>query len=254
VAEPDAVTIAYVGQNEVAMSWHLSIIQMIAYDSVNSQRLARGGYLVMRCGTDGLAEARNSAVRAFLAEAKADWLFWIDTDMGFEPDIVDRLMAEADPDERPLVGALCFGSTEDEPDGFGGYRTHPTPTTYRWTQAGDQVGWTPFLDFTPGQLLEVHGTGSAAVLIHRSVFERIAVANGPNWYTRELNPTTGQLVSEDLSLCLRMRAQGIPMFVHTGVETTHLKPMWLGSHHYWNARLLENIAKQMDGQEIEVPA
>src|SRR3546814_21193439 len=61
----------------------------------NHGRIIRGGYIAMRCGTDGLVDCRNKAVAEFLAEGTADWPFWVDTDKAFAPDTVDRLTSEA---------------------------------------------------------------------------------------------------------------------------------------------------------------
>ena len=78
-----AVTVAYVhNRHDVAYSWHHCMIEMIGWDLVREARILRGGYIGMTCGTDGLADARNRTVKLFLKENKADWLFWIDTDMG----------------------------------------------------------------------------------------------------------------------------------------------------------------------------
>src|SRR5687767_5945958 len=105
-ADPaQSVAVAYVHQDEVHYSWHHSMTQLLAYDAATSGRIWQGGYVAIRCGTDGLAEARNTAVREFLADSTAHWLWWVDTDMGFAPDTVDRLFAVADPTERPVVGA-----------------------------------------------------------------------------------------------------------------------------------------------------
>ena len=53
-----------------------------------------------------------------------------------------------------------------------------------------------------------------------------------HWYDRMINPTTGQLLGEDLSFCARARMVGIPIHVHTGVKTTHRKPHWIGEDDY----------------------
>ena len=116
-----AVTVAYVHNGrDMAHSWHHSMVQLIGWDLASECRIVRGGYIAMKHGTDGLADARNKAVKLFLAEREADWLFWVDTDMGFAADTVDRLMAAADPVERPVVGALAFTWREDAQDGMGG--------------------------------------------------------------------------------------------------------------------------------------
>lgn len=217
---------AYVHSDEVAHAWHLSWTGVL----FASQRT--GPYLAMRCGTDGLPAARNKVAVAFMASG-AEWLWWSDTDQGFTADTLDRLLAAADPAERPIVGGLAFAQQEMTPDGMGGYRCKPKPTLYRWVNREDgQSGFTPIYDYPRDQLVRVDGTGSAMIVIHRSVVERVHEAHGPNWYTRMLNPTTGQLAGEDLSFCARAAALGFPIFVDTSVKTNHLKPIWLQEADY----------------------
>lgn len=231
-----SVTVAYVHPNEVAHSWHLSLLDLVGYDLSHHQRVMAGGWLGMRCGTDGLPAARNAAVAKFLAEKDSDWLFWIDTDMGFAPDIVDELLATAHPVQRPIVGALCFAQRELTPDGMGGHRCQAAPTIYDWVSAGDRAGFMGRADYPINSVVRCAGTGSAAVLIHRSVFERVQDANGPVWYDRVLNQSMNQLVSEDLSFCMRAGALDIPVHVDTGVRTTHLKQVWLSEQDFWASK------------------
>ena len=193
-------------------------------------------------GTDGLAAARNEVVAMFL-KGDASWLFWIDTDMGFQPDTVDRLVESADPVERPIVGALCFSQHLEGDDGFGGQRWLATPTAFDWiTSETGRKGWLPKMDFRPNELVRVGGTGSACILIHRGVFEKIQAEHGPVWYDRIPNPTMNNvLIAEDLSFSLRVNALNIPMYVHTGIETTHAKTMWLGAETFWEQRTLDTL-------------
>lgn len=234
----DAVTVAYVHPNEITTSWHQSLLNLIGHDLGSQCRVARGGWLAIRCyGADGIPAARNKAVSQFLEEKDADWLFWIDTDMGFAPDTVDRLIEVADPETRPIVAGLCFAQKQTIPDGMGGWRTALAPTIYDWTTV-ESTGETGFLsrrEYPVNTLLQCAGTGSACILIHRSVFEKIAAESGSgSWYDRIPNPTAnGRLLGEDLSFCLRAGALDIPLHVHTGVRTTHFKPAWLGEEDYW---------------------
>ena len=240
-----AVTVAYVHQNEVTYSWHHSMIELVGYDLAHHGRIMAGGYIAMRCGSDGLVEARNRAVRHFLEDRQAEWLFWIDTDMGFEMDTVDRLLEAADPVERPMVGGLCFSMRETDPDGMGGWRTAPTPTVFDWAKIPAEDGGEPQMgfavrwDYPPDTLVQCAGTGAACLLVHRSVFERLKVKYGQVWYNRVPNTSTGQLISEDLSFCLRAAAEQIPLFVHTGVRTTHMKPGWVAEQDYWRHRAFD---------------
>lgn len=228
----DAVTVAYVNHNEVAYSWHHSMVEMIGYDLANRGRLMQGGYIAYRYGTDGLVDARNSSVEQFLNEKTAEWLFWIDTDMGFAPDTVDRLVEVADPVERPIVGGLCFTQRETDDDGLGGWRTAGAPTVFDWVHTEDQQGFAIRWDYAQDAVVQCAGTGSACILIHRSVFEKIFEKYGRSWYDRAYNSSMKQETSEDLSFCMRAISLNIPVHVHTGVKTSHQKTVWLSENEY----------------------
>lgn len=232
----EAVAVAYVHSDEVFYSWHHSMTQLLAYDAANSGRIWNGGYVAIRCGTDGLAEARNKAVAEFLADSTAAWLWWVDTDMGFLPDTVDRLVDAADPAERPIVGALCFANRETDNDGMGGRRATAAPVVLDWKTIDGESGYDVRWDYPPDTVTRVDGAGMACILIHRSVLERIQEQFGPNWYSRARNPSTNQMISEDLSFCVRANALEIPIHVHTGIPTTHAKRLWLSEEDYWKQR------------------
>jgi hypothetical protein len=262
VADPEdrdgAVVVAYVHQKNVAASFHHCMIELLGWDLAHEGRILRGGYLGWTCGTDGLTDSRNKVVAAFLRDDRADWLFWIDTDMGFAPDTVDRLFAAADPVERPVVGGLCFTQREEESDGMGGWRCRATPTVFDWTVLPDtgKMGFSVRWNYPPDTMVRCAGTGSACVLIHRSVFEKIQAEYG-TWYDRVQNTTMGRLMSEDLSLCLRAGALNIPVHVHTGVKTTHQKTLWLAEDDYFGqvalSRLVPPVPAATEETAVIVP-
>jgi hypothetical protein len=162
-----------------------------------------------------------------------DWLFWVDTDMGFAPDTLYRLLSVADPVQRPVVGALCFASRQFAHDGMSGYRTQPLPTLYDWREGDDGVPRFTSVPLYPvNTLVQTPATGSACLVIHRSVFERIGEKMGPTWYDRTPG-TDGRLLGEDISFCIRAAALEIPIHVHTGVRTTHYKAQWLSEVDHW---------------------
>jgi hypothetical protein len=248
-----AVTVAYVHSDEVAHSWHRSILDLVGYDASHDGRIMAGGYLAIRCGTDGLPSSRNEAVIRFL-DLDADWLFWIDTDMGFAPDIVDQLYEAADAEERPIVGALCFSQREMNPDGMSGYLCRAAATILDWVKAGDRQGFVARRVYDPDTLIRCDGTGSAAVLIHRTVFERIRDQYGPAWYNRAPEPQPDErgvqrMMGEDLSFCMRAGTLKIPVHVHTGVKTTHLKRVWLSEADYIDQFTLAQVLEQMSQAE-----
>lgn len=225
------VAVGWVHPTEVDASFMLSMLKVVSRELLTEQRLTR--YLPIRCGTNGLIAARNEVVTQFLA-TEAEWLWWVDSDMGFRDDALDRLLAVADPDRSPMVGGLCFAVKQIESDGMGGIRGEVVPALYQWHDNTDGTGgFVAWRDYPRDAVAEVAGTGSAFVLIHRSVFEKVAEQHGAgHWYDRMVNPLTGQLLGEDLAFCARVRMVGLPIFVHTGVETTHRKPMYVGEMDY----------------------
>lgn len=214
----------------VTYSFFASMLNMAAHVALTPESPARGGTLPIRYGTGGLVQARNTAIEVFL-RTECDWLVWLDTDMGFEPDTVDRLIAAADPTDRPIVGALCYVNHEVERDGLGGYQTRSFPTVYRWAQQRDSgntgfvtVADIPNVDLPEDGLIACDATGSACIAIHRGVFETIR----GNWYGLIASNHDGAPpFSEDMSFMLRCAQHDIPVHVHTGIATSHLKPVWL---------------------------
>lgn len=223
------VAFGVVYPNEVPVSFMHSWTNLLMFDVANWGMLASGpGLISVRCGTDGLVQARNQVVQQFLS-TDGEWLLWCDSDMGFSPADAYKLVASAHPTERPIVGGLCFASREVADDGMGGYRTKPTPTIF---QMGEHEGVPrPMAGnmYPVNSLVRCVATGSAFVVIHRSVFEAI----GSGWYDR-IADKAGPM-GEDVSFCLRATAAGFPIHVFTGARTTHFKPQWVQEADYWRA-------------------
>jgi GT2 family glycosyltransferase len=230
---------------EIQHSFSVSLMGLVNHDAANRRRLFTStGPLMMRCGTGGLVDARNKAVRHFLDESSEEWLWFVDTDMGFQPDTVDRLVEAADPVERPVMGGLCFGMKQGDSDGFGGYLTAPFPTIYGWHQGPDgNAGFKGATGYPRDAVVKVAATGAACLLIHRTAAEKVRAEHGDTWFDQVRYPS-GALVSEDLSFCYRLGMLGIPVHVHTGVRTTHAKTVWVGEREFLAHRALEEIAAE----------
>lgn len=247
-----AVLVAYLHPNQISHCFSDSLMRLVAYDIGSKGRVIRsGGPVMFRCGPNGLVEARNAVVKHFLDNTKADWLWMIDSDMGFKPETVDRLVEAADPVARPVVGGLCFGLRETEPDGFGGWVVRPFPTLYDWAKnRAGTFGFRIRREYQPDTLTQVAGTGAACLLVHRSVLEKVQADSG-TWFD-PVKQSDGKLVSEDLSFCYRINTAGFPVFVHTGVQTVHHKQIWVGEDVFTLFEALYR-AKPKGGEPAEEP-
>lgn len=218
------VAIAHVEPERVSTSWQKSKQSLLFYDMAH-QGLLSYEY-PMRYGTDGLVGARNEVVRQFLEREDLTHLLWVDTDMGFAADSLEKLAATG----LPIVGGLCFIWRETAQDGMGGFDCAPRPTVFDLAEVGPgQQGFTPRMWYPPDAVIQCGATGSAFILIAREVFEAI----GEDWYSQVVNPDTGKPMSEDISFCVRAATAGFPTFIHTGVRTTHHKDIWVGEPLYW---------------------
>lgn len=215
------------------------MLMLQAYDATHEGRTLPHPPIQLYAGTDGLSRARNSIMAHWLDKTDAEWLFMIDTDMGFPADAVDRLIDAADVDARPVVGALCFGlKRESDPAAYGGYATRPFPTIYYWggvehSDGTHEPGFAVSPTYLPDTVLRVDGTGAACLLVHRSAAQAVreAADGKPEWFDH-IRYKSGTVVSEDLSFCYRLGNAGIPVYVHTGVKTVHVKSVWVGEEYY----------------------
>lgn len=173
-----------------------------------------------------LAQARNDVVAAFLDRTPGDWLLFIDTDMGFAPDSLSRLIDACDED-HPVVGGLCFTHKRTTVTTEGAQRFTVFPTIYRYTETEDTAGFQAAYDYPADELIQVGGTGAAFLLIRRDLLEHMRRQHGDAWFNHIEHPTKGARFSEDLSFCVRVWGTGHQVHVHTGVRTSHRKSVWL---------------------------
>jgi hypothetical protein len=241
-----------------------SIIRMASYDKAhgdhllhNSGLMNNGAFAPVWGRSMELSHARNTATSAFLA-SESDWMLWIDSDIGFEQDALEKLLEVADPETAPIVGGLCFIEGDFAHDFRGGLRSSLAPTLYDWTWVEPKSGMPGTYkmmaraEWQPNMATRVGATGCGLLLVHRSAFEKISFwlrdhgAPPHIWFERIPGPD-GEKCGEDISFCLRAHQVGLPVMVHTGVLTTHQKTVWYGAEDYkmkpftpppMNARLL----------------
>lgn len=220
----EKVVIGYLHPGVVHSAFMESVLDLLVYDVAYHQRIVDGGgRLAVQAGSN-LSGPRNSLVKRFLAYGKADWLLMLDTDMTFQPDLLERLLEFADPETAPIVGGLCFGFDEKgdiQPTLFGLLGEEASPQVIRYHE------------WPPEAMFQVAATGGACLLIHKSVFQKIREIEIPGrggrrgfndafpWFQEVEHD--GQPVSEDITFCWRAGLVGLPLYVNTGVQLGHIK-------------------------------
>lgn len=168
----------------------------------------------------GIGVARNKIAERFLTST-FDWLWMVDTDMVFSEATLPRLLEAADPELRPVIGAMCCVISDSQ-----------VKTTIYEASRDDEgdFAFRHLTEWPDNTVLRVDATGAGCLLVHRSVFKRISEANPEADHVWFAEMVIGpHQIGEDLSFCMRCAMAEIPVFVHTGVEVGHMKTLQLGN-------------------------
>ena len=144
--------------------------------------------------------ARNSLVELVLEDG-ADYLWFMDDDHAFSPDLLWRLLAW----EKDLVVPVCL------------MRTHPYyPVTFAERMSDDENGKARYLPvYFPDQpdsgLIKLEAGGCAGMLIHRRVLEAIE----PPWFEYGF-------ASEDLIFCQKAKEAGFTLYCDLAARLGHI--------------------------------
>lgn len=245
---PDAVAIATLFADDVSGQFLSCWGDLLQADAARGRHLLDGGGTMKMSSGPRIAEARSQLVDTFFADpglSRASWLLMIDSDMTFEPTLVEQLLAHADPERVPILGGLCFA---------GGRDHDPYPTIYEEVEATTPdgkpfVGIRPIHDYPEDALVKVGGTGAACLLVHRQVFVAMShpwpkgfgtttdgSKNPYPWFAEGLVTPDGEPIGEDIAFCRRASQLGIPIHVHTGIKLGHIKTFVLDEQHYKGIR------------------
>ncbi len=177
-----------------------------------------------RVASGRIVEGRNELVTAFLDRTGCSWLLFVDSDMGFGPDLLQRLLEAADENERPVMGALCFGlKTEGTDEYLQSEKFRTFPTVYVWAEDEKIAGFKVVPEYPRDSIVECDATGAACILIHRKVLEAIRSEHGGAWFDPIRHPKQPDPFGEDMSFCIRVGQAGFPIYVDTAIKTSHDK-------------------------------
>jgi hypothetical protein len=231
----EKVVVAYCHPGNIDAAFHESLLDLLVYDMAFHRRIVNGGGRLAHQASANLSGPRNDVVRKFLDGSDADWLWFVDTDMVFLPDTVEKLLEFANPVTAPIVGGLCFSIDKG----------HIYPTLYGLMGEEDNPQVIRFHEWAPDAMFQVAATGTGCILIHRSVFERIRDFKVPGtgqvgfnaafpWFQETAHHS--RPVGEDITFCWRAGVVGIPVHVNTAVHIGHVKQRLLDLDAYLQQR------------------
>lgn len=224
---PGKVAVGYCyGQSTITPQWQQSYNMVLMRDAARNRRIV--GQFAHEVSGVHIPHARSQIVEQFLAHpAKPEWLWIIDTDATFADDALERLIASADPKDRPIMGALAFGVRLAKDDrgrvpynAVGAAPIELFPTIFVYGEKETIC----FANYPRDQIVKCNATGAHCLLIHRDVLadERWTADGHPlPWFRTAI--ANGEEVSEDQFFCLKAQSLGYPIHVDTSVKTGHVK-------------------------------
>jgi len=150
--------------------------------------------------------ARNNLAQAAI-KAEADQVLWLDSDMVFTPDFLERMTAVRKERDIDFLTALCF-------------RRKPpyTPCIYdklEWYEKSGKCSFTQFLSI-PEERFQVGGCGFAGVLMGTDVLMSVS----SRYNGRMFDPLEG--MGEDISFCWRARQCGYDIWCDPALTMGHV--------------------------------
>jgi hypothetical protein len=238
----EKVVVGYLHPGHYSAGFGEAMLDLMLYDAATHRRIIDGGgRLSYRAGAN-LSTPRNKVVEQFLEYGKADWLWMVDTDMTFDPDVIERLLEHADPELAPIVGGLAFGFDEHGEVQPTLYGLLPNPAAPDDATRMDVIR---YREWEPDAMYQVAGTGAACLLIHKRALERIR-DHGFNaaypWFQETMH--NGKPVGEDITFCWRAIQAEMPVYVNTAVQVGHIKERVLTMESYFLARGLLSATHQ----------
>ena len=209
--QPGKVVIGYVHPGQVSAFFAHSLVVTVAADMGAARRIVG---VEQEWSSANISDSRNAVVRRFLNDYDADWLWFIDADMAWDNNALEGLMAKCDAQSAPIVGGLCFGSSNGE----------LFPTLYHLAEVDGEVTTVRVHEYTDNALNQVAATGAAFLMIHRSVLVAMAEREFNSVFPWFQETHLGSRpVGEDITFCLRAGQLGFSVFVNAGVKVGHHK-------------------------------
>lgn len=226
-----------------------SVDATLVLDLIQIAKVRNSGFdsYIQVQGKGQITRNRNKVVQEFLSQTDAQWLLFIDSDERLTKETWQKLRQSADDRTHKVVSALVFADFETE---NGDKR--PLPTIYH---SSDDEGFSCIDDYPLDSLIEIAGSGTGCLLIHRSVFlliqENASPHQGKDWCWFVEGAINGRYFGEDLLFSRRLQQLGVKMYAHTGAICAHHKDYWLDDRHH--AHIREAVIKSKLQSASELP-
>lgn len=145
-------------------------------------------------------DSRNK-LAGYAVQMEADYMLWLDSDMVFPPDTLERMMKTIEENDIDILCGLYFR------------RTHPfTPVLFNKLERDGETLVFEDVKEIPEDLFEVAGCGFGCVLMKTDVLFDIGI----NWFTPYID------AGEDCAFCMRAREKGYKIYCDPSISLGHM--------------------------------
>ena len=197
------------------------------------------GTMIITARSSLVYDSRNILSKMALDQGY-DRILWLDSDMVFPADLLDRLSADMDKGLRYVSGMyftrknpvhpVIYRETgyRKEGEGYVPYCTPVDDEQYKDTLSSD---WQYSISGDKPSLFEVAATGMGCCLMETSVIQEVF-----NRFGLPFSPMIG--FGEDLSFCRRCEELGIQMWCDSSLQCGHIAQKVVGIEEYKSGLVL----------------
>jgi len=164
-------------------------------------------------------ESRNALVKQAI-KANADYIMWLDSDMTFAPDTMERMLKRME-EGKDFISGICFRR-----------RSPYTPAIFKtleWSEEGGRTESEGFENYPKDSIFEVAACGFAGCMTSVQMCMDIML-NHKEWF----RPLEG--LGEDLSFCIRARDCGYKIYCDSGIKFGHIGQVLVDETFYEGVR------------------
>lgn len=190
-----------------------TLIAVPAMDQVPAQfcaslaMLKRTGDSVVGFEISSLVYTARNNLSAKAIQLGADFVLWLDSDMVFAPDILERLFADYQEGKGDIISGLYFR------------RVAPfKPVLFSAVESTAEGPFTAAPESIPDDVFEIAGCGFGCVLMPTDILMDVI-----GKYGNPFDPLNG--MGEDLSFCWRVRQCGYKIVCDPAISLGHVAHM-----------------------------
>ena len=180
----------------------MELARYVAFEMALHALQKPGGSVLSWGIGNNIAHNYNQMIRMMLAN-DFEWVWLIDNDHVFEPDVLKNLLAH----EVPVVCPVNVRRTTP----YGPTLHNPMDAGLRQIEWADMQGWTGLVN------IGNRCVGTSGMLMRREVFEKIPEP----WYTNN-HPRSAENLSFDLEFCDKIREAGYDIYMDTETWIGHI--------------------------------